>query len=117
MAPRTARRWPGRLLWGALALLAFVGFLALDQVQLPGPPFQLPLTERQEADEGQHPSRQRLLGINPAAPPGRHTVLVNRGFVAPENRQRAQRREGEPRGPVTVTGLLRPSEPGGASAR
>ena len=40
-----------------------------------------------------------------------------RGFVAPENRQRAQRREGEPRGPVTVTSLLRHSEPGGAFLR
>ena len=28
MAPRTARRWPGRLLWGALALLLVVAALA-----------------------------------------------------------------------------------------
>lgn len=45
------------------------------------------------------------------------TVLVNRGFVAPENRVRAPRRAGEPNGGVTVTGLLRSSEPGGGFLR
>jgi surfeit locus 1 family protein len=45
------------------------------------------------------------------------TVLVNRGFVTPEQRGRAGRREGEPRGPVTVTGLLRISEPAGGFLR
>jgi len=40
-------------------------------------------------------------------------VLVNRGFVPPEGRDRAGRRAGEPHGPVNVTGLLRMSEPGG----
>jgi len=43
------------------------------------------------------------------------TVLVNRGFVPPERRDPASRRAG--RGPVTVTGLLRVSEPGGAFLR
>jgi surfeit locus 1 family protein len=42
------------------------------------------------------------------------TILVNRGFVAPEARDRAARQAGEPRGPAIVTGLLRISEPGGA---
>lgn len=43
------------------------------------------------------------------------TVLVNRGFVPPERRDPASRRAGQ--GPVTVTGLLRISEPGGAFLR
>ena len=41
-------------------------------------------------------------------------VLVNRGFVPADARDRTARRAGEPTGPVTVTGLLRVSEPGGA---
>lgn len=45
------------------------------------------------------------------------TVLVNRGFVPPENRSRALRRAGEPQGEVTVDGLLRMTEPGGAFLR
>lgn len=45
------------------------------------------------------------------------TVLVNRGFVPPEKRARSARREAEPAGPVTVTGLLRMSEPKGAFLR
>jgi surfeit locus 1 family protein len=42
-------------------------------------------------------------------------VLVNRGFVSPERRDPASRRGGQ--GPVTVSGLLRMSEPGGAFLR
>jgi surfeit locus 1 family protein len=42
------------------------------------------------------------------------TLLVNRGFVAPEDRDRAVRRRGEPEGAVTVAGLFRITEPGGA---
>jgi surfeit locus 1 family protein len=45
------------------------------------------------------------------------TVLVNRGFVSPENRPRAARSEGEPRGSVAVSGLLRTTEPGGGFLR
>jgi surfeit locus 1 family protein len=41
------------------------------------------------------------------------TVLVNRGFVPPERRDSAARREGNPRGTVSVTGLLRITEPKG----
>jgi len=43
------------------------------------------------------------------------TVLVNRGFVPSERRDPASRRAGQ--GSVTVTGLLRMSEPGGAFLR
>jgi surfeit locus 1 family protein len=43
------------------------------------------------------------------------TVLINRGFVPPERRDPAIRRAGQ--GSVTVTGLLRISEPGGAFLR
>ncbi|WP_257166902.1 SURF1 family protein [Bradyrhizobium sp. SRS-191] len=44
-------------------------------------------------------------------------VLVNRGFVPPERREPASRSEGNPDGPVIVTGLLRISEPGGGFLR
>ncbi len=45
------------------------------------------------------------------------TVLVNRGFVPPEARERAARRSAEPQGPTTVTGLLRITEPKGGFLR
>lgn len=45
------------------------------------------------------------------------TVLINRGFVPPERRQRSTRANGLPDGVVTVTGLLRVTEPGGAFLR
>jgi len=44
-------------------------------------------------------------------------VLVNRGFVPPDRRNPAVRGAAQPEGVVTVTGLLRPSEPGGAFLR
>ena len=44
-------------------------------------------------------------------------VLVNRGFVPPERRERATRQQDEPIGDVTVTGLLRITEPGGGFLR
>lgn len=45
------------------------------------------------------------------------TVLVNRGFVPSDRRGAAARAEGGIAGPVSVTGLLRMSEPGGAFLR
>lgn len=45
------------------------------------------------------------------------TVLVNRGFVPPDRRDPASRAEGQVTGPVTVTGLLRMTEPGGGFLR
>jgi surfeit locus 1 family protein len=45
------------------------------------------------------------------------TVLVNRGFVPPERRDPATRREGNPERMVSVTGLLRMTEPKGAFLR
>lgn len=45
------------------------------------------------------------------------TVLVNRGFVPPERRDTASRRAGQVEGEVTVTGLLRLSEPKGGFLR
>ena len=45
------------------------------------------------------------------------TVLVNRGFVPPERREAATRTEGSRKGPATVTGLLRISEPDGGFLR
>ncbi|WP_052201953.1 SURF1 family protein [Ensifer sp. ZNC0028] len=44
-------------------------------------------------------------------------VLVNRGFVPADRRDRAARAEGEALGLTGVTGLLRISEPGGAFLR
>ncbi|MGX5774893.1 SURF1 family protein [Methylorubrum zatmanii] len=44
-------------------------------------------------------------------------VLINRGFVPTEARDRSARAAGEPEGEVTVTGLLRLSEPGGGFLR
>lgn len=45
------------------------------------------------------------------------TVLVNRGFVPPEARDRARRSAGEIEGGTTIVGLLRLSEPGGGFLR
>ncbi|PWC81349.1 Surfeit locus 1 family protein [Azospirillum sp. TSH100] len=45
------------------------------------------------------------------------TVLVNRGFVPPERRDPATRADAQPQGEVTVTGLLRISEPKGGFLR
>ncbi|MGY3603274.1 MULTISPECIES: SURF1 family protein [unclassified Bradyrhizobium] len=45
------------------------------------------------------------------------TVLVNRGFVPPERREPSTRREGNPPGIVSVTGLLRITEPEGGFLR
>ena len=44
-------------------------------------------------------------------------VLVNRGFVAPEHRDRPAHGAAEPTTPATVTGLLRMTEPSGAFLR
>lgn len=44
-------------------------------------------------------------------------VLVNRGFVPAERRDPAARAAGQVRGPVTVVGLVRRSEPGGGFLR
>ncbi len=48
---------------------------------------------------------------------GRFTVLVNRGFVAPDRREAASRAAGNGAGEVTITGLLRITEPGGGFLR
>lgn len=45
------------------------------------------------------------------------TVLVNRGFVPADRRDAATRRPGQGAGVMTVTGLLRASEPGGGFLR
>ncbi|MDZ3831607.1 MAG: SURF1 family protein [Sphingopyxis sp.] len=45
------------------------------------------------------------------------TLIVNRGFVPPDRRDAAARLQGNPAGPVSVTGLLRISEPGGGFLR
>jgi surfeit locus 1 family protein len=45
------------------------------------------------------------------------TVLVNRGFVLPDRRSPTKRAAGNPAGPVTLSGLLRVTEPGGGFLR
>jgi surfeit locus 1 family protein len=45
------------------------------------------------------------------------TILINRGFVPPEQRDLATRPDGAPEGPVVVTGLLRMTEPKGGFLR
>ena len=42
------------------------------------------------------------------------SILVNRGFVPTERRDPASRREGQPSGPVEITGLMRMTEPKGS---
>ncbi len=54
--------------------------------------------------------------LTPLETPG-FTVLVNRGFVPPDRRDPATRPAGQVPGEVAVTGLLRPSEPGGGFLR
>lgn len=44
-------------------------------------------------------------------------ILINRGFVPPERRDASARLPGQVRGEVTITGLLRPSEPRGRILR
>lgn len=55
--------------------------------------------------------------LTPLATDAGFTVLVNRGFVPPDRRDRASRAQALPEGPVSVTGLLRLSEPGGGFLR
>lgn len=55
--------------------------------------------------------------VTPLATDEGFNVLVNRGFVSPERRDRGSRAPALPEGPVTVTGLLRLSEPGGGFLR
>jgi surfeit locus 1 family protein len=51
--------------------------------------------------------------LTPLATDAGWTVLVNRGFVPAERADPAARGAGQVTGPVTVAGLLRPSEPHG----
>jgi len=55
--------------------------------------------------------------LTPLATADGTVVLVNRGFVPPGWRDRAAAAQGVPAAAVTVTGLLRLSEPGGAFLR
>jgi surfeit locus 1 family protein len=55
--------------------------------------------------------------LTPLATADGATVLINRGYVPPDRRDPTSRAEGQLQGEVTVTGLLRLSEPGGAFLR
>lgn len=55
--------------------------------------------------------------LAPLLTDGGTTVFVNRGFVPPERRDAATRSEGDPSKAVTVTGLLRMTEPKGGFLR
>ena len=48
---------------------------------------------------------------------GEGTILINRGFVPPDRASPPTRRAGQPSGEVTVTGLVRLTEPGGRFLR
>jgi surfeit locus 1 family protein len=54
--------------------------------------------------------------MTPLETPG-FTLLVNRGFVPPDRRASATRTVGNPAGTVTLSGLLRVTEPGGGFLR
>jgi surfeit locus 1 family protein len=51
--------------------------------------------------------------ITPLQTEDGRTILINRGFVPPDNRTPKTRKEGQITGPKTITGLLRLTEPGG----
>ncbi|AHE57264.1 SURF1 family protein [Sphingomonas sanxanigenens] len=55
--------------------------------------------------------------MTPLQTAGGFSLIVNRGFVPPEKRDPASRAAGQVGGPVTVTGLLRVTEPGGGFLR
>lgn len=55
--------------------------------------------------------------LTPLATADGGTVLINRGFVPPDRRNPVSRSEGQLQGEVSVTGLLRLTEPGGAFLR
>lgn len=55
--------------------------------------------------------------LTPLVTEGGFTVLVNRGFVPPERRDPQTRAAAQTREAVTVTGLVRLSEPGGGFLR
>lgn len=55
--------------------------------------------------------------LTPLKTPSRVEVLINRGFVPTDKKERETRPQGEIGGEVTVTGLLRMTEPKGAFLR
>jgi surfeit locus 1 family protein len=55
--------------------------------------------------------------VAPLETADRGTILINRGFVPPDRRDPASRAEGQLPGTVTVTGLLRMTEPDGGFLR
>lgn len=55
--------------------------------------------------------------LTPLVTDAGYTVLINRGFVPPPQRDASSRPQGQIEGETTVTGLLRLSEPGGGYLR
>jgi surfeit locus 1 family protein len=55
--------------------------------------------------------------ITPLRTDDGRNVLINRGFVGPDQRDGASRAAGAPAGEITVNGLLRVTEPGGGFLR
>lgn len=55
--------------------------------------------------------------VTPIVQEDRSTILINRGFVPSDRRDAAGRAEGQTRGRVQVTGLLRMTEPDGGFLR
>jgi len=143
---------------GILALLAFIGLVALGTWQVERRAWKLDLISRVEsrvhAPPVQAPPPPDWAGITAATDEYRHvqatgtflydhevlvqattrlgpgfwvltplrtaqdvTILVNRGFVQAEQRDRASRAAAEQPGETTISGLLRLTEPGGGFLR
>lgn len=151
------RSGPLRVLAAIVALVVFVGLMALGTWQIERRTWKLALIERVEQQLQAAPidppttidpkrdeyRRVRLTGtflddretlvqastelgggfwvMTPLRLADGRQVLVNRGFVPPERRDRAMRGERVPApgegGTVTLVGLLRLSEPGGGFMR
>ncbi|HBF28123.1 SURF1 family protein [Rhizobium sp.] len=55
--------------------------------------------------------------LTPLSTPDGQIILINRGFVPLDRKDPSSRQQGQLGGPITVTGLLRISEPGGTFLR
>ena len=157
--PAAPRASAGRLvLLGSLALLAFIGLVALGSWQVQRRAWKLELIERVDARVHAAPAplpaaeawpgisaasdeyrrlrvsgrflhdRESLTQANTLLGPGFWVLtpfrtdsgallLVNRGFVPQDRRDRAARAAGDIPGETAITGLLRLSEPGGGFLR
>jgi surfeit locus 1 family protein len=157
-APQTRRSGIALAIIGALALVAFAGFVALGTWQVHRLSWKRALIARVEARIHAAPvpvppardwsmaearadayrrvaitgyflnDRETLVQavtergagawvLTPLQTEAGEVVFINRGFVPPERRAVAARRDGQIEGMTTVVGLMRVSEPGGGFLR